>query len=65
MNKAQMQTFDNRHIRTNAAQAHLTISEIAEILELPQARVRKIEARALIKLRKKIQSLGIKPSDVL
>lgn len=65
MNKAQIQAFDNRHIRTNAAQAHLTISEIAEMLGLPQARVRKIEARALIKLRKKIQSMGIKPSDLL
>ena len=64
MNKAQIQAFDNRHTRTNAPQAHLTISEIAEMLELPQARVRKIEARALIKLRKKIQSLRIKPSDV-
>jgi len=65
MNRTQMQAFDNRHIRTNAAQAHLTISEIADMLGLPQARVRKIEARALIKLRKKIQSMGIKPSDLL
>ena len=65
MNRTQMQAFDNRHIRTNAAQAHLTISEIADMLGLPQARVRKIEARALIKLGKKIQSMGIKPSDLL
>ena len=65
MNRTQMQAFDNRHIRTNAAQAHLTISEIADMLGLPQARVRKIEARALIKLRKKIQSMGIQPSDLL
>ncbi len=60
-----MQAFDNRHIRTNAAQAHLTISEIAEMLELPKERVRKIEAKALLKLRKRFQFLGIKSSDIL
>jgi len=65
MNKAQIKAFENRHIRTSAGQAYLTISEIAEMLELPQARVRKIEARALMKLRQKIQSMGIKPSDAL
>jgi len=65
MNKAQMQAFDKRHTRTNAEQAHLTISEIANMLELPKARVRKIEARALMKLRKKMQLMGIMPSDVL
>jgi DNA-directed RNA polymerase specialized sigma subunit len=65
MNKAQMQAFDNRHIRTNAAQAHLSIIEIADMLELPQARVRKIEAKALLKLRKKFQILNIKSSDIL
>ena len=65
MNKAQMQAFDKRHIRTNAAQAHLTISEIADMLELPKARVRKIEAKALLKLRKRLQLLNIKSSDIL
>jgi DNA-directed RNA polymerase sigma subunit (sigma70/sigma32) len=65
MNKAQIQAFDNRHIRTNAAQAHLTISEIADMLGLPQARVRKIEARALLKLRKRLQLLNVKSSDIL
>jgi DNA-directed RNA polymerase sigma subunit (sigma70/sigma32) len=65
MNKAQMQAFDNRHIRTNAAQAHFTISEIADILQLPKERIRKIEAKALLKLRKRLQLMNIKSSDIL
>ena len=64
MNKAQMQAFDKRHIRTNAAQAHLTIREIADMLELPQARVRKIEAKSILKLRKRFQLMNIKSSDI-
>lgn len=65
MNKAQIQAFDNRHIRTNAAQAHLTISEIADMLEIPKARVQKIEARALMKLRKKLKERDIKLNDLV
>ena len=60
-----MQAFDSRHIRTSAAQAHLTIREIADMLELPQARVRKIEAKAILKLRKRFQLMNIKSSDIL
>ena len=59
-----MQVFDSRHIRTSAAQAHLTIREIADMLELPQARVRKIEAKAILKLRKRFQLMNIKSSDI-
>ena len=65
MNKTQMQAFDSRHIRTSVAQAHLTIGEIADMLELPQARVRKIEAKAILKLRKRFQLMNIKSSDIL
>jgi len=65
MNKVQVEAFDNRHIRTNAAQAHLTISEIADMLELPKERIRKIEAKALLKLRKRFQLMNIKSSDIL
>ena len=65
MNKAQIQAFDNRHIRTNATQAHLTISEIADMLEIPKARVQKIEARALMKLRKKLKERDIKLNDLV
>ena len=60
-----MQAFDSRHIRTSAAQAHLTIREIADMLELPQARVRKIEAKAILTLRKRFQLMNIKSSDIL
>ena len=65
MYKVQIQAFDNRHIITNATQAHLTIDEIAKILGLPKARVRKIEAKAIQKLRKRFQILNIKSSDIL
>lgn len=65
MNKAQIKAFDNRHIRTNAAQAHLTISEIADMLKIPKARVQKIEARALMKLRKKLKERDIKLNDLV
>ena len=65
MKKAQMQAFDNRHIRTNAAQAHLTISEIADMLALSRARVRKIETKALLKLRKRLQLLKVKSTNIL
>jgi DNA-directed RNA polymerase sigma subunit (sigma70/sigma32) len=65
MNKAQIQAFDNRHIRTNATQAHLNIDEIAKILGLPKARVRKIEAKALLKLRKILKEKNIKQSDLI
>jgi DNA-directed RNA polymerase sigma subunit (sigma70/sigma32) len=65
MNKAQMQAFNNRHIRTTAAQAHLTISEIADMLALPRARVRKIETNALLKLQKRLQLLKVKSTNIL
>jgi DNA-directed RNA polymerase sigma subunit (sigma70/sigma32) len=65
MNKVQIEAFDNRHIRTNATQAHFTIGEIADILQLPKQRIRKIEAKALLKLRKRLQLTNIKLSDVL
>jgi DNA-directed RNA polymerase sigma subunit (sigma70/sigma32) len=65
MNKAQIRAFENRHIRTSAGQAHLTISEIADMLELPQERIRKIEAKALIKLRKKLRERNIKLNDLV
>ena len=51
MNRAQIQVFHNRHIRTSTGQAHLTFQEIADMLNLLIERVRKIEAKALLKLK--------------
>ena len=50
MNRAQIQVFHNRHIRTSTGQAHLTFQEIADMLNLLIERVRKIEAKVLLKL---------------
>ena len=65
MNKAQMQSFDNRHIKTSANQAHFTIQEIADMMNLPKERVRKIEAKALLKLRKTLEERKITISDLI
>ena len=62
MNKS---IFSHRPIKTNAGQAHLTLHEVADMLNLTRERVRQIEAKALLKLRKHLQERGIKPSDLL
>ena len=55
----------NGHTRTDARQMHLTLQEVADMLDLTKERVRQIEAKALLNLRKKLQAMGIKPSDLL
>ena len=55
----------NGHTRTDARQMHLTLQEVADMLDLTKERVRQIEAKALLNLRKRLQAKGIKPSDVL
>jgi DNA-directed RNA polymerase sigma subunit (sigma70/sigma32) len=55
----------NGHTRTDARQMHLTLQEVAEALNLTKERVRQIEAKALLNLRKKLLVKGIKPSDLL
>jgi DNA-directed RNA polymerase sigma subunit (sigma70/sigma32) len=55
----------NGHTRTDARQMHLTLQEVADMLDLTKERVRQIEAKALLNLRKKLQAKGVKPADVL
>ena len=55
----------NGHTRTDARQMHLTLQEVADALNLTKERVRQIEAKALLNLRKKLQAKGIKVSDLL
>jgi Sigma-70, region 4 len=44
---------------------HMTLEEIAEIMGCTRERVRQIEQRALMKLRKRLRLEGIKPEDLL
>jgi DNA-directed RNA polymerase sigma subunit (sigma70/sigma32) len=53
------------YTKTDARQMHLTLQEVADALNLTKERVRQIEAKALLNLRKKLQAKGIKPSDLL
>jgi DNA-directed RNA polymerase sigma subunit (sigma70/sigma32) len=53
------------YTKTDARQMHLTLQEVADALSLTKERVRQIEAKALLNLRKKLQAKGIKPSDLL
>lgn len=56
---------NNSHTRSDARQMHLTLQEVADALNSTKERVRQIEAKALLNLRKKFQAKGIKPSDLL
>ena len=42
----------------------LTLQEIASIMDLTKERVRQIEAKALIKLRRKLQGAQLGPSNI-
>ena len=55
----------NGHTRTDARQMHLTLQEVADMLDLTKERVRQIEAKALLKLRKKMIEAGIDSKSIL
>ena len=56
---------NNQWVHSNNASSALTLQEIADAMSLTRERVRQIEAKALTKLRKKMQAKEIKASDVL
>ena len=56
---------NNQWVHSNNASSALTLQEIADAMNLTRERVRQIEAKALTKLRKKMQAKEIKASDVL
>ena len=56
---------NNQWIHSNNSSSPLTLQEIADALSLTRERVRQIEAKALTKLRKKMQVNNIKASDLL
>ena len=65
MRKRVMESINDRNTKTCSGQAHLTLSEIADMLDLTRERVRQIEAKALTKLRKSLNRQQIKPNDIL
>ena len=56
---------NNQWVHSNNASSALTLQEIADAMNLTRERVRQIEAKALTKLRKKMQAKGIKATDLI
>ena len=56
---------NNQWIHSNNSSSALTLQEIADAMNLTRERVRQIEAKALTKLRKRMQTKEIKVSDLL
>jgi DNA-directed RNA polymerase sigma subunit (sigma70/sigma32) len=55
---------NNQWVHSNNTSSPLTLQEIADAMNLTRERVRQIEAKALTKLRKKMQVNNIKASDL-
>ena len=51
--------------RTNSRHTGMTLEEVAELLGCTRERVRQIEARALMKMRKRLRLRGINADDIL
>jgi len=49
----------------NSTYSASTLHEVADLLGLTRERVRQIEAKALMKIRKRLQAQGVKACDLL
>ncbi len=56
---------NNQWVHSKNTSSPLTLQEIADAMNLTRERVRQIEAKALTKLRKKMQVNSTKASDLL
>jgi RNA polymerase primary sigma factor len=56
---------NNQWVHSKNTSSPLTLQEIADAMNLTRERVRQIEAKALTKLRKKMQVNNMKASDLL
>ncbi len=65
MQKAGVPVFKNSHIKNSSWQANFTVQEIAVMLNLTKVQVRKIEARALLNLRKGLRAKAINLNDLI
>jgi predicted transcriptional regulator len=51
--------------RTNSRNTGMTLEEVAELLGCTRERVRQIEARAFMKIRRRLKLRGINADDIL
>ena len=51
--------------RTHSRHTGMTLEEVAELLGCTRERVRQIDARALMKMRKRLRLRGINADDIL
>lgn len=65
MTKIQIQALENRDSSTSVRSNHLTLNEIADMLDLTRERVRQIEAKALLKIKKRLHANGISLQDLI
>ena len=49
----------------NSTYSASTLHEVADMLDLTRERVRQIEAKALMKIRKRLEAKGVRASDLL